>query len=177
MLNLLFYKNRKALHLFTFSLMPLNQYLWRFYKYNHIFSWFYTRNNFCTWPQPKGRIVPGVLLIATILYLFKNNTTYGSKKQVFFGQKVRDTHTPTPTFCLLLGSLFLLLVCLFQPQSEAVCLVLLSLVLSCLAVFSWRLLFSEEEIEGEWTWVGGEGKWGRAGRTEGGENAIEMYYA
>lgn len=72
--------------------MPLNQYLWRFYKYNHVFSWFYTRNNFCTWPQPKRRIVPGVLLVATILYLFKNNTTYGSKKQVFLGKK-SEIHT------------------------------------------------------------------------------------
>lgn len=43
---------------------------------------------------------------------------------------------------------FLLLGCLVQLPYEGVYLVLLCLVLSCLAVFFWRLLFSEEEMEG-----------------------------
>lgn len=47
---------------------------------------------------------------------------------------------------------FLLLGCLVQLPYEGVYLVFLCLVLSCLAVFSWRLLFSEKEMVEDWIW-------------------------
>lgn len=72
-------------------------------------------------------------------------------------------------FLPAIGETFPLVGLPFQPQYEDVCLVLLYLVLSRLTVSSWRLLFSEEKIEGEWIWVGKRGSEGELGGQRVGE--------
>lgn len=71
---------------------------------------------------------------------------YGCQLGVLVGPKRGSSESLT--LCL-----FLLLDCLVRPPYEGVHLVLLYLVLSCLAIVSYRLLFSEEETERQWIWV------------------------
>lgn len=73
-------------------------------------------------------------------------------------------------------SLTLLLVfrsgCLVQPPEQGFRLVLLDLVLSCVAVISWKpALFRREN--GEWSWGNRESR--ELGGKEGGETEVRMF--
>lgn len=107
-------------------------------------------------------------MVTTVFYLYKNNTTYGFTKQDFWGTS-KSGSVCISDFVPAIAESFSLVGLPFQPQYEDVCLVLLYLVLFWLVVSSWRLLFSEKEIEGEWIWVGERGSEGELGEQRIGE--------
>lgn len=53
---------------------------------------------------------------------------------------------------LVLGTLFLLLGCHIQPWFEGLCLLLLSIVLSCLVIISWMSALFWRKRDGKWNW-------------------------